>query len=174
MQAYEASTATLAHVLSHPSLQRDRIETTMDALADTMADQQEIDEAIRSGGQVVADAAGMDGADDEDALEKELEALVIERREEEAEESKVKQLEEQTQERELVHRLATWKPKQDPLPRSVAPPDPTASGESTGQVQGSDAWEAVYEQAQARKVAETARAEANKLKKESRVSTAAQ
>jgi charged multivesicular body protein 7 len=174
MQAYEASTATLAHVLSHPSLQRDRIETTMDALADTMADQQEIDEAIRSGGQVVADAAGMDGADDEDALEKELEALVIERREEEAEESKVKQLEEQTQERELVHRLATWKPKQDLLPRSVAPPDPTASGESTGQVQGSDAWEAVYEQAQARKVAETARAEANKLKKESRVSTAAQ
>ncbi|KAJ9119948.1 hypothetical protein QFC24_005431 [Naganishia onofrii] len=186
MQAYEASTATLKSVLSHPSLQRDHIETTMDALAESMADQQEIDDAIQSGGQVAVAAGAAAGVEsvDEDALQKELEGLVIERErereEEEREERKVKLLqaaEEKKQERELVDRLAALKPRQEEgdVGSPSAGPDSALSGKkSTADAQNSDAWEAVYEQAQARKVAEAARADASKLKKESRVSTPAQ
>ncbi|KAJ9113220.1 hypothetical protein QFC22_006059 [Naganishia vaughanmartiniae] len=169
MKVYEASTATLTTVLSHPSLQRDHIDSTMDALAETMADQQEIDDAIQSGGQLAVSAAGLEEAD-EDALQKELEGLVIEREEEEV---KVKQLEEQKQEREMAERLAALKPQQDAVSTSTIP-DAAGSDKSADKVQKSDAWEAVYEEAQARKAAEAARAEASKLKKESRVSTAAQ
>ncbi|KAJ9104636.1 hypothetical protein QFC21_002134 [Naganishia friedmannii] len=172
MKAYEASTATLKTVLSHPSLQRDHIDTTMDALAESMADQQEIDDAIQSGGQVAVSAAGMEA--DEDALQKELEGLVIEREEEEEKEkTKAKLVEEKKQERELADRLAALKPQRELVPLSILP-DSTTSAKSTDPAQNSDAWETVYEEAQARKAAETARAEASKLKKESRVSTAAQ
>lgn len=188
MQAYEASTATLKSVLSHPSLQRDHIETTMDALAESMADQQEIDDAIQSGGQVAVAAGAAAGVEsvDEDALQKELEGLVIERERErereveEREERKVKLLqaaEEKKQERELVDRLAALKPRQEEgdVGSPSAGPDSALSGnKSTADAQNSAAWEAVYEQAQARKVAEAARADASKLKKESRVSTPAQ
>lgn len=159
----------------------------MDALAESMADQQEIDDAIQSGGQVAvtAGAAGVESVD-EDALQKELEGLVIEREverereEEEREERKVKLLqaaEEKKQERELVDRLAALKPRQEEgdVESPSAGPDSALSGKkATADAQNSDAWEAVYEQAQARKVAEAARADASKLKKESRVSTPAQ
>jgi charged multivesicular body protein 7 len=186
MQAYETSTATLKSVLSHPSLQRDHIETTMDALAESMADQQEIDDAIQSGGQVAVAAGAAAGVEsvDEDALQKELEGLVIEREREreveEREERKVKLLqaaEEKKQERELVDRLAALKPRQEEgdVESPSAGPDSALSGrKATADAQNGAAWEAVYEQAQARKVAEAARADASKLKKESRVSTPAQ
>ncbi|KAJ9098944.1 hypothetical protein QFC19_006168 [Naganishia cerealis] len=172
MKAYEASTGTLKSVLSHPSLQREHIDTTMDALAEAMADQQEIDDAIQSGGQVAVSAAGMEA--DEGDLQRELEGLVKEREEEEVKKSEV---EAQKEERELTDRLAALKPhtpEQETSSPSPAIPKSSTLGKSVEQGQTGGTWEAVYEEAQARKAAESARAEASKLKKEAKVSTPAQ
>ncbi|KIJ69013.1 hypothetical protein HYDPIDRAFT_81175 [Hydnomerulius pinastri MD-312] len=68
MKTYEKSTATLQAILSHPSLQRERIDETMDALAAANADAREIDDAIRIGGDMQAAEAGIDDADLEDEL----------------------------------------------------------------------------------------------------------
>src|SRR6267154_5532192 len=74
MKTYETSTATLKAILSHPSLQRDKIEETMDALAASTADAREIDDAIRIGGDMAATDTGIDDTE----LEAELNALVAE------------------------------------------------------------------------------------------------
>lgn len=172
MRAYETSTATLKSVLSHPSLQRDHIDTTMDALAETMADQQEIDDAIQSGGQLAVSASGLEVDDDE--LAKELEGLVKERDEEVKEEQKAKEAEDQ--ERELAQRMAALKSHGETPPVSKSPKSETAAGreEQVETSQGDKAWEAVYEEAQARRAAEAARAQEGRLKKEAKVYEAAQ
>jgi charged multivesicular body protein 7 len=72
MKLYESSTVTLRAVLAHPSLQRDKIDETMEAMADATADAQDVDDAIREGGMIVRNEI------DEGALEAELKALVEE------------------------------------------------------------------------------------------------
>ncbi|CAD6900317.1 unnamed protein product [Tilletia controversa] len=74
MQAYNTSTSTLKALLSHPSLQLDKVEDTMAALSDALADQAEVDGVIRAGGEGVAGAAEID----EEELERELAALELE------------------------------------------------------------------------------------------------
>ncbi|KAH8995358.1 hypothetical protein EDB92DRAFT_198022 [Lactarius akahatsu] len=76
VKAYESSTATLRTLLAHPSLQRDAVERTFDALADANADARELDDAVRSG----MDLAVGTGAspEDEDEINAELAALVAE------------------------------------------------------------------------------------------------
>jgi len=83
MKAYESSTATLGMILTHPSLQRDKIDETMDAMASASADARDVDEAIRIGGQLTAEI-------DESELEQELQALVrmSEEKEDETEKEK--------------------------------------------------------------------------------------
>lgn len=49
MASYAQSSETLKAILAHPSLQRDSIESTMDALADAKADADDIDGLIRDG-----------------------------------------------------------------------------------------------------------------------------
>jgi charged multivesicular body protein 7 len=172
MKAYETSTATLKTVLSHPSLQRDHIDTTMDALSETMADQQEIDDAIQSGGQLAVSAAGMEA--DEDELAKELEGLVKEREEEVKEQQRN---EAQDQERELAQRMAALKPLAATPPQSQPskPAENAVEREEPSTTSPADeAWEAVYEEAQARRSAEAARAQEGRLKKEAKVYEAAQ
>ncbi|KIY72107.1 hypothetical protein CYLTODRAFT_344696 [Cylindrobasidium torrendii FP15055 ss-10] len=73
MQIYAQSSATLKTILSHPSLQCDSIEATMDALADANADARDIDEAIRNGAEVASGETY-----DESALQNELESLLQE------------------------------------------------------------------------------------------------
>ncbi|KAG6329260.1 hypothetical protein ID866_9828 [Astraeus odoratus] len=81
MKTYEKSTATLRAILSHPSLQRGRIDETMDALAAANAAAREVDDAIRLGGDMAAVEANIDESD----LEDELEELVKEVEREKAE-----------------------------------------------------------------------------------------
>lgn len=174
MRAYEASTAVLKNVLSHPSLQRDHVDSTMDALAETMADQKEIDDAIQSGGQLAVSAAGIEEADD-DELARELDALVKERDEEEKaqEESKARE-----QERVLVDRMAALRPQADTEtvpPVSVSDKSTTdRHADTSDTAQADDKWKAVYEDAQERRVAEAARAEAGRLSREAKVYEVAQ
>jgi charged multivesicular body protein 7 len=73
---YESSTATLRALLAHPSLQRDAVERTFDALADANADAQELDEAVRSGMDAAVGVVG--SLDDEDDIKAELAALEAE------------------------------------------------------------------------------------------------
>lgn len=76
MKTYESSTATLRALLAHPSLQRDAVERTFNALADANADARELDEAVRSGMDV---ALGVDvSPDDENDIKAELAALEAE------------------------------------------------------------------------------------------------
>ena len=75
MKSYDTSAITLRTILAHPSLQRDSIDKTMDALAEANLDAREVDDAVRMGGDV---ALGMDGTVDDDELEAELKALVEE------------------------------------------------------------------------------------------------
>ncbi|KAJ7444910.1 Snf7-domain-containing protein [Mycena latifolia] len=76
MKSYESSTATLRSILAHPSLQKESIEKTMDAMAEANADAKEIDESIRIGGDV---ALGIDAVAFDDAeLEEELKLLAQE------------------------------------------------------------------------------------------------
>ena len=76
MRVYESSTATLRALLAHPSLQRDAVERTFDALADANADAQELDEAVRSGMDIAVGVAVL--PDDEDEIDAELAALQAE------------------------------------------------------------------------------------------------
>ena len=69
MKVYESSTATLRAILTHPSLQRESIDRTLDALADANTDAKEIDDAVRFGADV------SDQIDDAD-LEMELNRLI--------------------------------------------------------------------------------------------------
>ena len=63
MKSYESSTATLKTILSHPSLQRDSVDKTLEALAEANADARELDNSIRIAGDV---ALGVDeNMDDE-------------------------------------------------------------------------------------------------------------
>ncbi|TDL21517.1 hypothetical protein BD410DRAFT_829025 [Rickenella mellea] len=79
MKSYESSTATLRAILSHPSLQRERVEETMEAMAAASDEQREIDEVIRAGVGVVGEVV------DEGELEMELAGLVEEVKKEESE-----------------------------------------------------------------------------------------
>lgn len=72
MKSYESSTATLRMILAHPSLQRDKIDETMDAMASASADARDVEDAIRMGSDSAAAEAGID----ESELEAELQALV--------------------------------------------------------------------------------------------------
>ncbi|KAF5380996.1 hypothetical protein D9615_004079 [Tricholomella constricta] len=88
MKSYESSTATLQAILAHPSLQKDSIEATMEALAEVNADAKEVDEAVRIGADVAIGVG--DGIDDME-LENELRGLVLEAEKEKEDEAKEKE-----------------------------------------------------------------------------------
>ena len=71
MKLYESSTVTLRTILSHPSLQRNKIDETMDALHNATEDAKDIDLTIRLAGE--AEQAGII---DDDEIEREFRALV--------------------------------------------------------------------------------------------------
>ena len=75
MKSYESSASTLRAILAHPSLQRESIDATLDALAEANADAFEVDEAIRMGGNI---SVGVEGVIDDDELDAELRGLIAE------------------------------------------------------------------------------------------------
>ncbi|KAF8212030.1 Snf7-domain-containing protein [Mycena galopus ATCC 62051] len=71
IKSYESSTATLQAILAHPSLQKESIEKTMEAMAVANADAEEVNESIRID-------VGIDTTFDEAELEEELKILAQE------------------------------------------------------------------------------------------------
>ena len=72
MQTYESSTATLRAILAHPMLQKEKIEETMDAMAEANAEAREIESEINIG----LDAAQGEGTADDADIEEELNELI--------------------------------------------------------------------------------------------------
>ncbi|KDQ60963.1 hypothetical protein JAAARDRAFT_125410 [Jaapia argillacea MUCL 33604] len=96
MKSYETSTSTLRAILSHPSLQKERIDETMDAMAAATADAREVDDAIRMGGDMAQTELGID----DDELEAELRALAQEANIERAEQEEMQAVREKQLENE--------------------------------------------------------------------------
>ena len=71
MKLYESSTVTLRTILSHPSLQREKIDETMDALHNATEDAKDVDLTIRLAGEAEQATIIDDGE-----IERELRALV--------------------------------------------------------------------------------------------------
>lgn len=100
---YETATSVLRNLLADPRLQRDRVEGTMEGLEEVVADQREIDEAVKDGGERVRLAAGQEEMD-ESELKEEMERLEEEERREREEEKQRKLKEEEERERERIQR----------------------------------------------------------------------
>lgn len=80
LQSYKLGASTLASVMAtkdengQEMLTRDNVDATMDRLADVFADQQEVDQAMSDGANLLMETTHT-GEDDEDALMAELEAM---------------------------------------------------------------------------------------------------
>ena len=99
MKSYESSTATLRAILAHPSLQREKIDETMEAMASANEDAKEIDDIIRTGADIAQGASAIDDTE----LEDEWKALVQEAEKEsvaKAEEEKARKEEEEARVKE--------------------------------------------------------------------------
>ncbi|WVO18556.1 hypothetical protein L204_106275 [Cryptococcus depauperatus] len=162
MAAYEISAATLSKVLAHPALSPDSIASTTDALAEAMANQEEIDQAVRVGREVAMGSRRMDV--DEDELAKELEDLVKEEKEK-REEAKL------SAEREKVDSKAKTENLQTDQVQSSTPTFSdtlsVTAGNSVDQLESEESvWRKRHEEAQARKQAEKERFQIEQLKKD--------
>jgi charged multivesicular body protein 7 len=80
MRMYESSTATLRAILAHPSLKRESIDETLDALAEANADAKEIDDAVRIGADVALNTNEVDDEELETELNKLIEEATLEHR----------------------------------------------------------------------------------------------
>lgn len=98
MKSYETSATTLRSILTHPSLQRDSIDNTLEALSAATADAREVDDAIRLGGEMAVAEAGYEVGEEE--LEAELRALVEEGEREKIERVETEKVMEKQMERE--------------------------------------------------------------------------
>lgn len=165
MAAYEQSTSTLKTLLANPLLDRDRVDSTTEALAETLADQHEIDEAIQHGGEVAMGAAGRVDVD-EDELEKELAEIVRDEkaRADEAEAAREAEVREEARraekrrEEEQEAKLAVL----DSVPESAAATDVRTQEDHSAE----DEWEKRYAESRAREIAEKERAELERVRKE--------
>ena len=77
MEAYQTSSKVLRDLLSHPSLQRDNVERTMNRLSDALADHADIERAMAEEGELVGGVVGLSTTDDEEALDAELATLAM-------------------------------------------------------------------------------------------------
>ncbi|KAI9184623.1 Charged multivesicular body protein 7 [Blastocladiella emersonii ATCC 22665] len=76
--AYQSGTAALRGLLDNPALAQHAVEGTMDALADALADQQELDDAVAVNVEMVNNATAQAAGIDDDLLEAELAELARE------------------------------------------------------------------------------------------------
>jgi charged multivesicular body protein 7 len=178
MKTYQTSTSTLQSILSNPNLAKDYVDNTTDALAEVMADQEEIDNAIRVGGSL-AMGSGNDGVD-EGELERELQGLVDDekRRVEEekvAHKEELRRKEAEAEERKKAiekQRVEAAKIK-EPF-TNVAPPAVALPSNSKSSLEEDESalaakqveWNRQYEVAQDRKREEAARADMERMKRD--------
>lgn len=163
MAAYETSTSTLRNILSHPSLNLDKVDTTMDNLASALADSKEIDDAVRIGGEIAVAAGGVAAGADDDELAHELAALVEEEKAAQAaREAERKEREKEAEDKaeaEIKAREEAQRKLEDEKKRRVN------DREEEHQEPAKD-WETIHTEAQSRKAEEAARSEMERLRKD--------
>ena len=196
METYQLSTSTLRSVLSHPTLDQEHITSTTDNLAEVLADQHEIDDAIRSGGAIATGAAGMEV--DEDELADELQDLIKEEeatktREEAAKRADMERLAQAAEERQQISQnpasqdankeverraaLLGLAPQGNDSPIAAPPTKDQAisrstqieameTGKASASVDAQAEWQRRYEDAQQRQRDEKRRAEDERMKRE--------
>jgi charged multivesicular body protein 7 len=126
---YESSTATLRALLADPSLQRDAVERTLDALADANADARELDEAVRAGMDVAFDVGA--SPEDEDQINAELATLQAEAEAEAEARSKEKTQQPVTDREDIPETTAQPTPEQTGAHHATTSdhrPEPVLSG----------------------------------------------
>jgi len=170
MQAYETSTSTLKSIMSNPALDMDNVEKTTEALAEVMSNQEEVDNAIRIGGEIAVGASGREGVDD-DELKKELEEMVRDEKERQRVEAAEAKLAEREKAKEAP---AAPEPALAPVPAPSSVSDQSATlppAETTPHVETAEerVWRERYEDAQLRKKEEAARADAERSRREARL-----
>ncbi len=163
MEAYETSTSTLAKILANPKLDAEYIASTTDALADTLADAHEIDEAIQVGGRVAVGLAGNAAVFDEDELAGELEELVKEERERSERERAASQQREREQKDKAGSGGGGGKGRHGRDKTQKA--DDKGSSASKETVTSAE-WQKRYDDAQQRDKEEKARAEEERMKRD--------
>lgn len=112
MSALSLGTSTLRAILASPNLSLDQIEETTSALADTLADANDINEAVSAAGQLDSDLEGevedelkslVESVEKEEQAEKERERVEKEQKErEEREKEKAAEIERSQRESERV------------------------------------------------------------------------
>ncbi|THU96334.1 Snf7-domain-containing protein [Dendrothele bispora CBS 962.96] len=120
LKSYSTSTTTLRAILSHPSLQRDSIEKTMEAMAEATADAKEIDQAMRIGGDV---ALGVDDVVDDTEIEAELAGLIRDAEQHakgQQEEKELKDLRTRMEELNAPSNMETSQPRPESTREAVA------------------------------------------------------
>jgi len=104
--------------MSNPALDMDNVERTTEALAEVMSNQEEVDNAIRTGGEIAVGASGRESVDD-DELKKELEEMVRDEKERQRVENLEAKLAERAKEKE---KEATAAPEPTPVPAPASAP----------------------------------------------------
>jgi len=148
----------------------DNVERTTEALAEVMSNQEEVDNAIRIGGEIAVGASGRESVDD-DELKKELEEMVRDEKERQRVEAAEAKLAEREKPKEAP---AAPVPTPVPAPASAPVAEPSISSrraETTPHIETAEerVWRERYEDAQLRKKEEAARADAERSRREARL-----
>ena len=169
MAAYTTSTSTLKNILANPALDLDHVETTTEELAEVMANQEEVDSAIRIGGEVAVGVS--EGVDDEE-LRRELEGMV--RDENEAQAAAVAERAEKEKEAQRVVEAQRTAGKEKIVQKPIEKPTPVPAPQEAKKAGETDAetervWRERYEEAQQRTREEKERAEVERMRRQSKM-----
>jgi charged multivesicular body protein 7 len=170
MAAYTTSTSTLKSILANPALDLDHVEKTTEELAEVMANQEEVDSAIRIGGQV---AVGASGEVDDEELKRELEGMVRDEKEaqvaataERAEKEKEAQRTVEAQ-RAAEKEKTAQKPTEKPVLVAATKDEVKKTGDQDAETER--VWRERYEEAQQRAKEEKERAEVERMRRQAKM-----
>ena len=167
MAAYTTSTSTLKSILANPALDLDHVEKTTEELAEVMANQEEVDSAIRIGGEV-AIASG--GEVDDEELKRELEGMVRDEKEAQAAVVAAQAAEKQKEaQRTAEKEKIVQKPIEKTAPVAITKEETKKAGEGEVDSEAERVWRERYEEAQQRAKEEKERAEVERMRRQNKM-----
>ena len=166
MAAYTTSTSTLKSILANPALDLDHVEKTTEELAEVMANQEEVDSAIRIGGQV---AVGASGEVDDDELKRELEAMVNDEKEAQAA-AMAGRVAEQKEAQRIAEKEKIVQKSAEGSTSVASTQGPARESSETGaDAEAERVWRERYEEAQQRTREEKERAEVERMRRQAKM-----
>jgi len=166
MAAYTTSTSTLKTILANPALDLDHVEKTTEELAEVMANQEEVDSAIRIGGQV---AVGAGGEVDDDELKRELETMVNDEKEAQVADVAGRVAEQKEAQRIAEKSKIVQISAEGPAPTAATKEPARESSETGADAEAQRVWRERYEEAQQRTREEKERAEVERMRRQTKM-----